>query len=69
MNYGKAEQKLETFIVVVVGGVKTVENWRVCFYGAEKQLLIFKIFPGNLLWKTGITCVFHTRPGKLFVNN
>ena len=69
MDFEKVEQKLESFIVVVVGAVKTVENWHCSFHGAEKRRLIFQIHPGNLLWKTGITCVFHTSPGKLTVNN
>ena len=31
------QQKLKTFMVVVVGGVKTVENWRVSYHRAEKR--------------------------------
>lgn len=37
MDFEKVEQKLETFIVVVVGAVKTVENWECSFHGAEKR--------------------------------
>ena len=37
MAFEKVEQKLETFIVVVVGAVKTVENWECSFHGAKKR--------------------------------
>lgn len=37
MDFKKVEQKQETFIVVVVGAVKTVENWHCSFHGAEKR--------------------------------
>lgn len=37
MDFKKVEQKLETFIVVVVGAVKNVENWECSFHGAEKR--------------------------------
>ena len=37
MDFEKVEQKLETFIVVVVGAVKTVENLECSFHGAEKR--------------------------------
>lgn len=37
VDFKKVEQKQETFIVVVVGAVKTVENWECSFNGAEKR--------------------------------
>ena len=37
IDFEKVEQKLETFIVVVVGAVKTVENWECSFHGAKKR--------------------------------
>lgn len=37
IDFKKVEQKQETFIVVVVGAVKTVENWECSFHGAEKR--------------------------------
>ena len=45
MDFEKVEQKLESFIVVVVGGVKTVEKWRVYYYHAENKRWIFQISP------------------------
>ena len=45
VQFAKVENKLESFIVVVVGGVKTVENWRVYYHCAENKRWIFQISP------------------------
>ena len=45
VQFAKVEDKLESFIVVVVGGVKTVEKWRVYYHCAENKRWIFQISP------------------------
>ena len=45
VQFAKVENKLESFIVVVVGGMKTVENWRVYYHCAENKRWIFQISP------------------------